>query len=55
MTIDRNGIPGVIAWLLVCALFWFAMGLNIPFSARLTWKTLAVMFVSYLVFFYAFR
>jgi len=54
MTIDRNGIPGVIAWLLVCALFAFALGIPAPRMKR-AWKIIAVMFVSYLVFFYAFR
>jgi hypothetical protein len=56
MTIDCNGIPGVISWLAVIAFFWFAWGAQIPkIGPRWFWKIVLLLCAGYLVFFYAFR
>jgi len=57
MTIDSNGITGVIARLFVVALFGFAMAFPVPKFLRMKafWKAALFLTAGYLVFFYAFR
>ena len=54
MTIQCNGLPGVLAWGSVIALVWFALCLPPP---RLGWlgKALVVLAFGYWVFWAGFR
>jgi hypothetical protein len=56
MTIECNGVAGVISWSAVIAIVWFALCLPLPkIGPRLLWKTVVVLCAGYIVFFYAFR